>query len=538
MSAFLQMALSNIAVAGLLAILAWLVGRWQRRPALTHALWLLVLVKLMTPPLVTLPLPTWPTPTAEVAEPAPIEIPVDLPVALEELWVESAEPAPVAVEPPVAWDWLEPTLLAVWFAGSVMWFGMVWIRRRRFQRWLACAEPASLSIREQALALADRMDIACPRVVATDALVSPLLWVWGRSAYLLLPRELMARLTPEQTRAILAHELAHWKRGDHWIRRLELCVLGIYWWNPLAWWARKQLQDAEEECCDACVVAALPESARAYALALVETLDFLSSSRPSLPVGASGVGELPSLQRRLSMILSAKPQRSMSLLGTLVLGALGLALLPWAPTFAQEGERPKRPESKETPDRKKTEEKPAQRVPGKETPDRKKNEEKPAQRPPDREITPEMKAAMAELEKARLEAEKARKAFEEKFRELKGKLPEGVGGPFPNRRPEGQPGIRPIPGGQPGQPGIRPFPGSDLDKRMNELERKLDILIHELSKGKGGLDVPPRPPTPPAPPGKPDAPKRRVNEPAPESNRAVPQAPNLRRVSPLLGARP
>jgi len=41
-------------------------------------------------------------------------------------------------------------------------------------------------------------------------------------------------------------------------RRLELAALGLYWWHPAAWWARRELREAEEQRCDAGVVAALP----------------------------------------------------------------------------------------------------------------------------------------------------------------------------------------------------------------------------------------------------------------------------------------
>ena len=47
--------LGNLAVAAVLAVFAAVAGRWGRRPAVTHALWLLVLVKLVTPPVVTVP---------------------------------------------------------------------------------------------------------------------------------------------------------------------------------------------------------------------------------------------------------------------------------------------------------------------------------------------------------------------------------------------------------------------------------------------------------------------------------------------------
>src|SRR5438128_1279081 len=54
-----QVGLSNVLVAAVLALVAVIVGRVARRPALTHALWLLVLVKLITPPLLLVPVP-WP----------------------------------------------------------------------------------------------------------------------------------------------------------------------------------------------------------------------------------------------------------------------------------------------------------------------------------------------------------------------------------------------------------------------------------------------------------------------------------------------
>ena len=58
----------------------------------------------------------------------------------------------------------------------------------------------------------------------------------------------------EQRDAVLIHELAHLKRRDHWVRRLEAVVLGLDWWNPVAWWARREIEKAEEECCNAWIV--------------------------------------------------------------------------------------------------------------------------------------------------------------------------------------------------------------------------------------------------------------------------------------------
>src|SRR5947209_10960870 len=47
---------SNVILALVLALAAWLAQRWLLRHAIAHVLWVLVLVKLVTPPLVNVPL--------------------------------------------------------------------------------------------------------------------------------------------------------------------------------------------------------------------------------------------------------------------------------------------------------------------------------------------------------------------------------------------------------------------------------------------------------------------------------------------------
>src|SRR6266481_9610721 len=61
MPPLLQVALSNAVMASLLALLAAAVTYFVRRPALAHGLWLLVLLKLLTPPIIPLQV-SWPAP--------------------------------------------------------------------------------------------------------------------------------------------------------------------------------------------------------------------------------------------------------------------------------------------------------------------------------------------------------------------------------------------------------------------------------------------------------------------------------------------
>jgi beta-lactamase regulating signal transducer with metallopeptidase domain len=113
--------------------------------------------------------------------------------------------------------------------------------------------------------------------------LSPMLWTLGGSPRLILPADLLAGLTAEQRATLLVHELAHLHRRDHYVRWLELVTMALYWWHPVVWWARYELREAEELCCDAWVVWALPGAGRTYAEALLECLDFLSDVSAPLP---------------------------------------------------------------------------------------------------------------------------------------------------------------------------------------------------------------------------------------------------------------
>ena len=59
MDSFLSNMASNMAFAGALALVAFGVQRIGRSPQLAHALWLLVLIKLVTPPVFHVALTAW-----------------------------------------------------------------------------------------------------------------------------------------------------------------------------------------------------------------------------------------------------------------------------------------------------------------------------------------------------------------------------------------------------------------------------------------------------------------------------------------------
>ena len=88
---------------------------------------------------------------------------------------------------------------------------------------------------------------------------------------------------------MLAHELAHLRRGDPWVARLLLVAGWLWWWNPLYWLARRRLDIEAELACDAWVVWALPDDRFVYA----ETLLDVSASALECGGVPQGPGAVP-----------------------------------------------------------------------------------------------------------------------------------------------------------------------------------------------------------------------------------------------------
>lgn len=338
MKSLMAIGLGNALAAALLAVLAAAAARLVRRASVVHALWLLVLIKLVTPPL-------WPVPILKPSVPAAVPAAhEELPdIALDELPLPPVEPRREPV--PASWTWVGLAGVA-WLSGACLWWLLAARRLRCFCRLMDLALPAPEELVARARLLAQRMGLrSVPRVALVPGCVSPMLLALGRRARLLLPADLWPRLSPRQQDALLAHELAHLRRGDHWARRLELLVLGLYWWFPVAWWARRGLQEAEEECCDARALSVLPDSAVDYATALLETVAFLSDRPVPLPASASGAGRVPVLKRRLTMILNEHPPRRLGWAGLLLVLSVA-CLVPLMPTWArapEDGPKERRP---------------------------------------------------------------------------------------------------------------------------------------------------------------------------------------------------
>jgi beta-lactamase regulating signal transducer with metallopeptidase domain len=336
--------LHNTILAGLLAIGVALLCRFRRiGPALRHALWLLVLVRLLWPPgVLNWPVeisPRWPAPAAAaeekaVASKAPLSSSVESveivqtaavgTAAAPAIAAESSMPAEKSVAIPW-WIWAGRAVLGIWLLGALL-VALKQIRGFiRLWRLRRIGQTASPKLLRWVAELAAKMNLRSPVVRVVPGLASPLVAGLVRPV-LLWPEQLEERLGENGLKAVLVHELAHLRRRDHWVRWLEVLAECVWWWNPLFRLARSRVRQYAELACDAWVLAMLPQARRAYAEALVEVCARVSAGRQSVPaLGIEGEGDF---QRRLTMIMRETVACKLPRRTLLAIAAVALLLLP------------------------------------------------------------------------------------------------------------------------------------------------------------------------------------------------------------------
>lgn len=354
MNELISIAISNAIVATLLGVLALIISRNTKSTSLAHAVWIVVLLKLVTPPLFHVPLPILPaaqnTTAAITTEPLSesesesflsgngtvvLGTASEETVALDDSSSLSMESMSAASVETTSW-WqailnFRSSLLWLWLIGAVA--VAVW---HIYATWQMC--------RLMRMAVPDpRIDRSMNRIARNSNIKnyptarvvpwvgSPMLWGLRGTSVIVLPAKLLDKIDEAAVDTLLQHELAHFQRGDQWVRILEIFVSIIYWWHPLVWFAVRQVEIYEEQCCDAWVVSRDVENRRRYASALLDTVDFISDARAqTLPVVASGLGQVRFLETRLKAIMGGQQELGLSTAGWMTLVAV-LVLLPLQP---------------------------------------------------------------------------------------------------------------------------------------------------------------------------------------------------------------
>jgi beta-lactamase regulating signal transducer with metallopeptidase domain len=142
---------------------------------------------------------------------------------------------------------------------------------------------------------------------------------------ILLPPDLLKRLTPAELRQVVLHEMEHLHRGDDWTNLLQKLALVFFPLNPALLWVEHRLCAERELACDDSVLRSSC-GRKAYAICLTRLAEH-SMLRRSLSLALGAWERQSELVRRVHRILR-RPDQAMGRRQTLVLtGGLCMALL-------------------------------------------------------------------------------------------------------------------------------------------------------------------------------------------------------------------
>lgn len=288
MDSILEIAGYNFVAALLLGILVWGVTRVWRNPPVAHVLWVIVLVRLISPPLFEIEWsPGFPVSRAtknlekslplqngdRVMGEAKVLIPGTRMVyeGMDKRGQIPVESSGVVTRWVEGWNLVRSELFFVWILGAGVVLLTAVVRIISFQVRIQGMMPAGEQQQRLVADLATGMGMKwVPRLKINEREGVPMAVCLGGRGTILVSRMMLERLTVQELESVLVHELAHLKRRDHLVRVVELLASATWWWNPLVKFARKELHRAEEASCDAWVTRLYPQRLREYAEVLLQ----------------------------------------------------------------------------------------------------------------------------------------------------------------------------------------------------------------------------------------------------------------------------
>jgi bla regulator protein blaR1 len=150
-----------------------------------------------------------------------------------------------------------------------------------------------------------RLATEIPKVMCVPARMEPGVVGIFRPV-LLLPEGISGRLTPEELKTIIAHELCHIRRRDNLTAAIHLCVETLFWFYPVVRWVGKRMLAERERACDEEVVRGAGEP-DVYARAILNICRLYHESPIACAAGVTG----SNLKKRIEAIV--RNERALSL---------------------------------------------------------------------------------------------------------------------------------------------------------------------------------------------------------------------------------
>ncbi|MHC5006347.1 MAG: M56 family metallopeptidase [Planctomycetota bacterium] len=241
---------------------------------------------------------------------------------------------PLEVGASVTWSRLAellPQLTALWIVGVCLLqlrFLFHWVNAQRIKTrgGHRAPEPCVRCVADLRQRLGIRQTV---QIFESGLAAVPMLIGWLRPV-ILVPTGAVTGLSPQQLRAVLAHELAHVRRHDYLVNVLQAVFESLLFYHPAVWWLSHRLRVEREYCCDDIAVGVGGD-----ALSYAQALSYLDTLRGETyqPALASTGGTLMNRIRRLAGLQTVPSSRvggwvapaAASLAVMMTISAVGLA---------------------------------------------------------------------------------------------------------------------------------------------------------------------------------------------------------------------
>lgn len=321
----------------LLTVAAGISVALRRRPARLRAVvWGTALVGTLLIPVASVLVPAVPVvvpmaiPTPADSEPIPVATDVTHRSQRPAESTGRVSPTPPSVDPAGSVPWRLPgmwdTLIALWAVTALALLirqGVGhWRMIRIIRRATPILDPATVDLVDDI-----REDVGCRarvRLVVSPEIGVPAVFGLFRPT-VVLPSHFNAWLVDRLT-AVLQHELIHVVRFDWPIRVTARLARSVYWFNPLAWWAVRRLDIEQEMACDEEVLS-LGSRASSYACHLLG-IARTAVHRPTLAVAGLGMARRSDLEERIMRLLNRTDHRRVGLAVILPAALFTAALVP------------------------------------------------------------------------------------------------------------------------------------------------------------------------------------------------------------------
>lgn len=271
----------------------------KRSAAARHLVWVAAVAALLALPLLSVSMPALRVPISSSLVPSVFSFQVTA-AAPSAHSAASQSPSAFSRDLPSNRGW-QPgwgfMVLFIWAAGAVAAFAQMLLASARASWMRTKAKPLhdpDFTALAESIGLHHHVDL-----LETPSGTMPMTFGVFRPA-VLVPAA-AATWTDDRRRMVLLHELAHIHRGDVTLHLMARAALSVYWWNPLCWFAWRELLKERERATDDLVLGA-GTRASDYAGHLLEIARSMQAPAP-VSAAAIAMAQPSQLEDRLSAIL-------------------------------------------------------------------------------------------------------------------------------------------------------------------------------------------------------------------------------------------